>query len=221
MKTVTLSGSPRASVGKVDAKHLRNTGKVPCVLYGGKEQTHFSADELDFKHIIYTPEVCFVEIDMNGKKTKAILQEAQYHKLTDKLIHVDFLEIVEGKPVTMSVPVKLHGQSEGVKAGGKLNFKQRMVRVRGLANKLPDQIDINIEKIQVGKGVSIADLKMEGVEFLQAPNISVVSVNMARTVVEETPTAAVATPAAGAPAAAAAKPAAGAPAAAAKPAAKK
>lgn len=217
MKTVTLSGSPRANVGKVDAKHLRKNGKVPCVLYGGKEQTHFSADELDFKHIIYTPEVCFVEIDMNGKKTKAILQEAQYHKLTDKLIHVDFLEIVEGKPVTMSVPVKLHGQSEGVKAGGKLNFKQRMVKIRGLANKLPDQIDINIEKIQVGKGISIADLSMEGVEFLQAPNISVVSVNMARTVVEETPAAAATTAAP----AAAAKPAAGAPAAAAKPAAKK
>jgi len=111
----------------------------------------------------------------------------------------------------------LHGQSEGVKAGGKLNFKQRMVKIRGLANKLPDQIDINIEKIQVGKGISIADLSMEGVEFLQAPNISVVSVNMARTVVEETPAAAATTAAP----AAAAKPAAGAPAAAAKPAAKK
>jgi large subunit ribosomal protein L25 len=228
MKTVTLSGSPRASVGKVDATHLRNTGKVPCVLYGGKEQTHFSADERDFRHIIYTPEVCFIEIDMNGKKTKAILQEAQYHKISDKLIHVDFLEIVEGKPVTMHVPVKLHGQSEGVKAGGKLNFKHRMVKVRGLANKLPDQIDINIEKIQIGKGVSIADLKMEGVEFLQAKNVSVVSVNMARTVVEETPAAAAAVttaPAAGTatpPAAAAGtKPVAGAPAAAAKPAAKK
>ncbi len=116
MKIVTLSGSPRANVGKVDAKHLRNAGKVPCVLYGGKEQTHFSADERDFKHIIYTPEVCFVEIDMNGKKTKAILQEAQYHKTSDKLIHVDFLEIIEGKPVTMSVPVKLHGQSERCKS---------------------------------------------------------------------------------------------------------
>ena len=218
MKTVTLSGSPRASVGKVDAKHLRNTGKVPCVLYGGKEQIHFSADERDFKHIIYTPEVCFVEIDINGKKTKAILQEAQYHKITDKLIHVDFLEIIEGKPVTMQVPVKLQGQSEGVKAGGKLNFKQRMVKVRGLADKLPDQIDINIEKIQVGKGISIADLKMEGVEFLNAKNVNVVSVNMARTVVEEAPAAAATT---AAPATAAAKPAAGAPAASAKPAAKK
>ncbi len=216
MKTVTLSGSPRTNVGKVDATHLRNNGKVPCVLYGGKEQTHFSADERDFKNIIYTPEVCFVEIDLGGKKTKAILQEAQYHKINDKLIHADFLEIVEGKPVTMQVPVKLHGQSEGVKAGGKLNFKHRMVKVRGLADKLPDQIDINIEKIQVGKGVSIGDLKMEGVEFLQAKNVSIVSVNMARTVVEEAPTTAAATPAAAAPAAAAAKPAAGAPAAAKK-----
>jgi large subunit ribosomal protein L25 len=227
MKTVSLSGSPRTNVGKVDANHLRNTGKVPCVLYGGKEQTHFSADERDFKNIIYTPEVCFVEIDLGGKKTRAILQEAQYHKINDKLIHADFLEIVEGKPVTMQVPVKLHGQSEGVKAGGKLNFKQRMVKVRGLADKLPDKIDINIEKIQIGKGVCVGDLKMEGVEFLQAKNVSVVSVNMARTVVEETPVAAAATatPAAGTttatPAAAAAKPAAGTPPAAAKPAAKK
>ncbi|HEX7412849.1 MAG TPA: 50S ribosomal protein L25/general stress protein Ctc [Bacteroidia bacterium] len=222
MKTVPLSGSPRANVGKVDATQLRNNGKVPCVLYGGKEQVHFSADERDFRHIIYTPEVCFIEIDLNGKKTKAILQEAQYHKVNDKLIHADFLEIVEGKLVTMHVPVKLHGQSEGVKAGGKLNFKQRMVKVRGLADKLPDQIDINIEKIQIGKGVSIADLKMEGVEFLQAQNVSVVSVNMARTVVEETPAAAAAAPAAATTAApaAGAKPAAGAPAAA-KPAAKK
>src|ERR1017187_6828518 len=146
MKTVPLSGSPRANVGKVDATQLRNNGKVPCVLYGGKEQVHFSADERDFKHIIFTPEVCFIEIDLNGKKTKAILQEAQYHKVNDKLIHADFLEIVEGKLVTMHVPVKLHGQSEGVKAGGKLNFKQRMVKVRGLADKLPDQIDINIDR---------------------------------------------------------------------------
>lgn len=219
MKTVSLSGSPRTNVGKVDAKHLRNNGKVPCVLYGGKEQMHFSADERDFKHIIYTPEVCFVEIDLGGKKTRAILQEAQYHKITDKLIHVDFLEIVDGKPVTMNVPVKLHGQSEGVKAGGKLNFKQRMLRVKGAADKLPGQIDINIEKLTIGKGVSVGDLQMEGVEFLNAKNISVVSVNMARTVVEETPAAAAAAPAAGA---AAAAPAAGVkPAEAAKPAAKK
>jgi large subunit ribosomal protein L25 len=210
MKVVTLSGSPRANVGKVNATSLRNTGKVPCVLYGGKEQTHFSAEERDFKNIIYTPEVCFVEIDINGKKTKAILQEAQYHKISDKLIHADFLEILDGKPVTMNVPVKLHGQSEGVKAGGKLNFKQRMLKVRGLADKLPGQIDINIESLQIGKTVAVGDIKIDGVEVLNPKNISVVSVNMSRNVVEETPAAA---PKAAAPAAA--------PAAAAKPVAKK
>lgn len=211
MKTVPLSGSPRANVGKVDATLLRNTGKVPCVLYGGKEQTHFSAEERDFKNIIYTPEICFVEIDINGKKTKAVLQEAQFHKISDKLIHVDFLEIVEGKAVTMNVPVKLHGQSEGVKAGGKLNFKQRMLKVKGLANKLPDQIDITITNLTIGKGISVGDIKIDGVEFLNPKNISVVSVNMSRAVVEEAPTAApaAAKPAAAAPAAAAAaKPAA-------------
>ncbi|MHB8259040.1 MAG: 50S ribosomal protein L25/general stress protein Ctc [Bacteroidia bacterium] len=211
MKTVPLSGSLRTNVGKVDATRLRNNGKVPCVLYGGKEQIHFSADERDFKNIIYTPEVCFIEIDVNGKKTKAILQEVQYHKVNDKLIHADFLEIIEGKPVTMQIPVKLHGQSEGVKAGGRLNFKQRMVKVRGFADKIPDRIDINIEKIQIGKGVVVGDLKVEGVEFLQAKNVSVVSVNMARTVIEETSTAAnAAAPVAGAPAAAGAPATAGA-----------
>jgi large subunit ribosomal protein L25 len=201
MKIVTLSGSPRANVGKVDATLLRNTGKVPCVLYGGKEQTHFSADETAFRHIIYTPEVCFVEIDINGKKTKAVLQEAQYHKISDKLIHADFLEIVATKPVVMNVPVKLKGQSEGVKAGGKLNFKQRMLKVRGLADKLPGQIDIDITNLTIGKGVSVGDIKIDGVEVLNPKNISVVSVNMSRNVVEETPAAA---PKAAAPAAAAA-----------------
>jgi large subunit ribosomal protein L25 len=210
MKIVTLSGSPRANVGKVDATLLRNTGKVPCVLYGGKDQTHFSADETAFRHIIYTPEICFVEIDINGKKTKAILQEAQYHKISDKLIHADFLEIVATKPVVMNVPVKLKGQSEGVKAGGKLNFKQRMLKVKGLADKLPGQIDIDITSLAIGKGVSVGDIKIDGVEVLNPKNISVVSVNMSRNVVEETPAAApkAAAPAAAPAAAAAAKPAA-------------
>ncbi len=208
MKVVTLSGSPRANVGKVNATLLRNTGKVPCILYGGKEQTHFSADETAFRHIIYTPEVCFIEIDINGKKTKAILQEAQYHKITDKLLHVDFLEILDGKAITMNVPVKLHGQSEGVKAGGKLNFKQRMLKVKGMADKLPGQIDLNIETLGIGKSISVGDVKIEGVEVLNPKNISVVGVAMSRNVVEEPKAAAPAAKAAAPTAAAAAKPAA-------------
>jgi len=208
MKIITLSGSPRASVGKQDATMLRRKGSVPCVLYGGKEQVHFYADERTFKNILYTPDACFVEIELNGKKTKAIVQESQYHKVTDKLIHVDFLEIVEGKPVIVGIPVKLNGLAEGVKAGGRLVLNQRKVKAKGLADKMPSHIDLNIDHLQIGKSIILADIKIEGVEFLGAPDMTVASVTVTRAVEEEVkPTAAAAdataTPAAGADAKAA------------------
>lgn len=189
MKIVSLSGSPRANVGKKDAAELRRKGQVPCVLYGGKEQAHFYADERAFKNIIYTPEVCFVDIDLSGKKAKAMLQEAQFHKVTDKLIHVDFLEIVEGKPVTISIPVKLHGQAEGVKAGGRLVLSHRKVKVKGLADKIPAQLDLNIEKLTIGKSITFGDVKIEGCEVIGATDSAIVSVTVTRAVEEETPAA--------------------------------
>jgi large subunit ribosomal protein L25 len=198
MKTVTLSGSSRTNVGKKDATHLRRQGSVPCVLYGGKEQLHFYADERDFKNIIYTPEICFVEIDLNGKKTKAILQEAQFHKITDKLIHVDFLEIVDGKAITMNVPVKLHGQSEGVKAGGRMVLNLRKVKVKGPADKMLDHIDLDITPLTIGKSITVGDLKSDGVEFLGPKNTAVVAVTVTRAVEEETPAAGATTEAAAA-----------------------
>ena len=137
MKIVSLSGLLRANVGKKDATALRRKGTVPCVLYGGKEQIHFFADERAFKNIIYTPDVCFVDLDINGKKAQAMVQEAQFHKVNDRLIHVDFLEIVEGKPVTIGIPVKVKGQAEGVKAGGRLILSHRLVKVKGPAAKIP------------------------------------------------------------------------------------
>ncbi|MGZ3822860.1 MAG: 50S ribosomal protein L25, partial [Mucilaginibacter sp.] len=118
MKTVSLSGSPRASVGKTDATMLRNSGRVPCVIYGAGEQIHFSADERHFKNIIFTPETNLVEVDINGKKYRTVLQEAQYHKINDKLIHADFLAVSDDKPVTVQLPVKAIGQAQGVKDGG-------------------------------------------------------------------------------------------------------
>ena len=209
MKIVTLSGSPRANVGKQDATMLRRKGSVPCVLYGGKEQLHFYADERAFKNILYTPEACFVEIDLNGKKAKALVQESQYHKVTDKLIHVDFLEILEGKPVVVGIPVKLHGLAEGVKAGGRLVLNQRKVKAKGLADKIPAQIDLNIDHLQIGKSITIGDIKIDGIEFMDEDDTTVASVTITRAV-EETPaagaaatTAAAATPAAGADAKAA------------------
>jgi large subunit ribosomal protein L25 len=196
MKIVSLSGSPRANVGKKDANQLRRKGQIPCVVYGGKEQVHFHADVRAFKNIIYTPDVCFVDIDLNGKKTKAMLQEAQFHKVNDSLLHVDFLEIVEGKAVTIAIPVKLHGQAEGVKAGGRLVLSHRKVKVKGLADKIPAQLDLNIDKLSIGKSITFGDIKIDGIEVLGAHDSAIVSVNVTRAVEEETPAAGATTAAA-------------------------
>ena len=190
MKTVSLSGSLRTNVGKSDANALRAKGQVPCVIYGAGEQIHFHADERAFKNIIYTPETNMVEINVDGKSYKTVLQEAQFHKVNDKLIHADFLQIVDGKPVTVSLPVKTTGQAEGVKAGGKLNVKLRKLKVKGLINKLPQNIELNIETLSIGKSISVGDIKLDGVEILHPKNIAVVSVKTTRNVVAAEETAA-------------------------------
>jgi large subunit ribosomal protein L25 len=209
MKTVSLSGSLRANVGKSDANALRAKGQVPCVIYGSGEQIHFSADERAFKDVIFTPETNIVDISLDGKNYKTVLQESQYHKITDKLIHADFLQIVDGKPVTVHLPVKTVGQAEGVKDGGKLYVRLRKLKVKGLISKLPQRVELNIEKLSIGKSISAGDINIDGVTVLHPKNVSVVSVQVTRAVaVEET-----AAPAAGAtttPAAGATTPAAGA-----------
>jgi len=207
MKSVSLSGSPRANVGKVDAKAVRAKGHVPCVIYGAGEQIHFSADIRHFKNIIFTPETNLVNIEVGGKTYKTVLQEAQYHKINDKLIHADFLQVSEDKPVTVSLPVKTIGTSEGVKAGGKLTLKLRKLKVRGLISKLPEFIELNIEKLAIGKSISAGDVNIEGITLLHPKNISIVSVDTTRAVVAEEPAAKPAA-AAAAPAAKAAAPAA-------------
>lgn len=201
MKSVSISGSPRANVGKTDATALRNSKRVPCVLYGGKEQVHFSVLEADFKDLIYTPHVNTVDLDIEGKKFKAILQDAQFHTVKDHLLHVDFLEVVAGKPVTMNIPVKTTGTSPGVRNGGKLNKKLKSLKVKGLVEKMPDTIDISIAGLEIGDSVRVGDLKFDGLTFLNASNVTVVNVQVTRVAVEE-PKAAAATPAAATPAAA-------------------
>lgn len=200
MKTVQLSGSPRANVGKTDAAALRAAGQVPCVIYGAGEQIHFSADTRHFKNIIFTPETNLVEVDVNGKKYKTVLQEAQFHKLNDSLIHADFLQVTDDKPVAVKLPVKTIGQAEGVKAGGKLNLKLRKLKVKGLVSKLPEYIELNVEPLAIGKGISAGDIQIDGVTLLHPKNISVVSVDTTR--------AAASVEAAAAPASGAAAPAA-------------
>lgn len=182
MKSVTLSGSLRTNVGKVNAKAVREKGNVPCVIYGGKEQIHFEADIRAFKPVIFTPNAHIVEIDLGGKVYKTVLQEAQYHKINDKLIHADFLEIVDGKPVTANIPVVIVGQSEGVKKGGKLVLKMRKLKARGIADKLPDAIEIDITKLDIGDSVAVGDITVDGATLLNAKNVSVVSVTTTRAV---------------------------------------
>jgi large subunit ribosomal protein L25 len=182
MKSVKLSGSPRVNVGKVDAKAIREKGHVPCVIYGGKEQIHFHADIRAFKPVIFTPNAHIVEIDLDGKVYKTVLQEAQYHKINDQLIHADFLEIVEGKPVTANIPIVIVGQSEGVKKGGKLVVKLRKLKVRGIADKLPDTIEIDISKLDIGDSIAVGDINVKDTTLLNAKNVSVVSVTTTRAV---------------------------------------
>jgi large subunit ribosomal protein L25 len=221
MKTVSISGSTRANVGKRDARELRGKESIPGVIYGGKEQIHFYAPEAQFRSLVYTPDVHTIDLSLDGKNYKAILQDIQFHKVTDKILHVDFLEIVPGKPVTLSLPITTVGSAAGVKAGGKLVKKLRKLKVRGLVEKMPDKIQLDIEKLEVGQSIRVKDIQIDGLQLLDTPNSTVVGVDVTRAVAADSPAAkpaagAAAKPAAGA-AGAAAKPAAGA----AKPAAKK
>ena len=147
MKSIAISGSVRQNVGKRDAKELRYEGKIPAVLYGGKEQTHLAVSAADLKSVLYTADVVFVELDVDGKKTRAIVQDAQFHPLTDLVTHVDFLELFDDKQVSVNIAIKLTGDSPGVKIGGKLVQKLRSLRVKALPNDLPQEILVPMESL--------------------------------------------------------------------------
>lgn len=180
MKVAQLSGSPRANVGKKDAKALRDAGQVPCVLYGQGTQTHFSVKDITIEKMVYNPDVFQFELDVDGKKTKAIIQEIQQHPVTDKVMHVDFLELDAKKPVKVALPVRLTGSSRGVMAGGKLMQVFRRLKVVGLPGELPDAITIDITKLRIGQSVRVGDLETGGLKFVDAKNAVVVAVKMAR-----------------------------------------
>lgn len=209
MKTLTLTGSPRKIIGRTNANSLRREGKVPCVLYGGKDIVHFEAIEKDFKHLVYTPDIHMIKLEVGGKQVDAIMQDIQFHPITDKIMHVDFLEVIGDKPVVMEIPIKMVGASVGVKEGGKLLKKLTRIRVKAPISKIPGTIDLNIEPLKIGDYIRIKDLSYDGVTFLHEPNVTIVAVKVTREVVEEvTPAAAAAAAVAGAPAAAAGAPAA-------------
>ena len=187
MKSVSISGSLRENVGKRDAKEQRKNGMIPCVLYGGEKQYQFVVAKNEFKNLIYTPEVKYAVISIDGKEIPAILQASQFHPITDELLHVDFLEILENKPVTIALPIKIMGTSPGVLRGGKLVKKVRKLKVRGMLNDIPEFIPVDISGLDIDNSVKVNELKIDNITFVENPNAIVTMVLSTRNV-EEAPT---------------------------------
>ena len=182
MKSITIKGSKRESVGKVATKALRNADKVPCVLYGGDNPLHFSANELDFSKLVYTPNAHTVVLDINGdQKINAILQDIQFHPVSDKILHVDFYELSEDKEVNMEIPVVIEGSAPGVLLeGGTLEISKRKLKVRALPKNLPDFINVNISSLKLGNKILTADLESEDFSILHPDNTVVCKVRTSR-----------------------------------------
>ncbi|HPT15103.1 MAG TPA: 50S ribosomal protein L25 [Bacteroidales bacterium] len=182
MKTVSMSGSLRENVGKKDARKNRAEGKIPCVLYGGKEEVHFVADEKAFGPVIFTPYIHLIELTIGKNKYKTILKEVQYHPVTDEILHVDFLEIMPGKPVVVSLPIRIEGNSKGVLRGGKLIKKFRKLKVKAQPEFLPDEIAIDITELDINESIKVSDVTLENVQMLDIPTSTIVSVASTRAV---------------------------------------
>jgi large subunit ribosomal protein L25 len=180
MKAVFMSGSSRSNVGKKDAKALRVEGLVPCVLYGGDSQIHFSVNATQFKPLLFTPDVHTVDLEIDGKSYKAVLQDIQYHNMKDNVLHADFLQLHESKPVIIQIPVRTSGNSAGVRAGGKLVTKLRKLKVRAFLKDLPDFITIDITPLEIGMGVKVREVSLPGLTLLDAQNVDVVAVTATR-----------------------------------------
>ena len=180
MKSIAISGSLRENVGKRDAKELRYQGKVPAVLYGGAAQYHFSVSATDLKPVIYTPDIHFIDLDIDGKKFQAIVQDTQFHPLTDQVRHIDFLELNDSKEVALNVPIQLTGTSPGVKGGGKLVQKLRSLRVKALPKDLPQYIEVSLDTLEVGDSVRVENVNVENGKVLNNSDDTIVSVIMSR-----------------------------------------
>lgn len=186
MKSITIKGSERESVGKKATKALRNAGKVPCVVYGGEKPLHFSAHELAFRDLVYTPNAHTVVVVLeDGKKLQAIMQDIQFHPVTDKILHIDFYQLFPDKELTMNIPVKLLGSSPGVRNGGRLLFRKRLLAIKALPDNLPDFFDIDITKLKIGDNITVESLLNDDFTILHPETTVVVQVKTARAAVEE------------------------------------
>ena len=180
MKSITIEGSERESVGKVATKALRNAGMVPCVIYGGNQPVHFAADERAFKNLVYTPNAHTVVVELAGKKHNAVLQDIQFHPVSDRINHIDFFELNDDKEITMEVPVKILGTSPGVLLGGVLNLNQRRLKVKALPKNLPDFVEANISELQMGNKLYVTKLPTPNFKLMHPDNTVVAQVKISR-----------------------------------------
>lgn len=181
MKSISINGSQRESVGKKATKALRNAGQVPCVLYGGDKPVHFNAEELAFSKLVYTPNAHTVVISLdNGDEFNAVLQDIQFHPVTDRILHADFYQLFEDKAISMQIPVHFVGNSKGVKAGGVLRKNARKLRVKALPSNLPDFIEIDITDLKIGSKLYVTALENETYKIMHTDNTVVCQVKRAR-----------------------------------------
>ncbi len=187
MQSVTLQGTVRTELGTKYAKQLRDQGQVPCVMYGGDAPVHFYAPILAFRDLVYTAEARMASIELEGKTYQAVIQDMQFHVLNDALTHVDFIQVLDGKPVTILVPMVLTGNSRGVRNGGKMKFSLRNLKVKGLINDLPSSIEHDVTELRIGQAIRVADVKAgKPYEILNSDNAVVVSIAMSRNAVADT-----------------------------------
>lgn len=185
MKSVSISGSLRENVGKKDAKAQRSKGLIPCVLYGGEQQYQFVVPEKQFQKLLYTPEVRYVELELEGKTRNAIVQDTQFHPITDKLLHVDFLEIIPGKPITIAIPVIVTGTSPGVLRGGKMSKKVRKLNVKGELEHIPEHIMLDVSKLDINDSIKVADIEVENLTIMEKKSKVLLTISLTRTTVTE------------------------------------
>ena len=185
MKSVEIQGNVRTEVGSKYAKAERKAGNVPCVVYGGEAPIHFSAPTLAFKGLVYTAEAKTAKITVGDATVEAVIQDIQFHPVTDQLMHIDFIQLVEGKPVTMDIPVVLNGQARGVLAGGKLKTILRKLSVRAVPGQFPESIELDITGLRIGKSIRVSDVAAEGFEILNADTAVIVTVKKARGAVDD------------------------------------
>jgi len=180
MKTLEIKGSLRQDLGKKHSKDLRKQGIVPCVMYGGEKNLHFSAHENMFKKLVYTPDVFLVKLDLNGQTYDAVMQDIQFHPVSESIMHIDFVQVFPDKQVIVNLPVRLAGISVGIRAGGKLRQRRRYLKVKGLIKDMPDRLEIDLTDLDIGDSIKIADLSYDNLEVLDPPRAMVVGVVSSR-----------------------------------------